>query len=231
MTQSFLEPPIYKVAGFLYSPTSGSIKNGQGKIIRLRAREANLLTALIDAFPDILSRQTIEEKLWKGSYATNATINQTIKALRFSLDDDQRSLIRTIPKQGYALSSKPHLIEEETSPALQPASTDRVAPSIDQQSEVNKTLFKAPSLFTINQWFGLITVSLSLFLIAYQVGFYLGFERISHKVGEHWVLFEPSADEIESLKLSDEQPSIVVKTFEGYRICHENKGVTLCKNQ
>ena len=111
MVKLYLEPPIYKVGDLYYSPTSAVIDN-QGERCRLRAREANLFHELIKTFPEVLSRSSIEETLWKDSYATNATINQTVKALRFSLQDADRTLIRTIPKQGYVLAVAPILEED-----------------------------------------------------------------------------------------------------------------------
>ena len=232
MTQPFLEPPIYQLAGFQYSPTSGAIKNRQGNVVRLRAREANLLTALIDSFPEILSRQAIEEKLWKGSYATNATINQTIKALRFSLEDDQRALIRTIPKQGYVLSSKPHILDHETElPPLTATVSPDEADKGDDVTDNEEPHNPSPSLFSSNQWIALAAISLSLFMVAYLGVFHSGFDRISQKVGVHWVLFDATNQEIEKLNLSSDEPSIILKEQESYRICQEIEGVTLCKNQ
>ncbi|MGF1721149.1 winged helix-turn-helix domain-containing protein [Vibrio kyushuensis] len=228
MTQPFLEPPIYQVAGFQYSPTSGAIKNEEDKIIRLRAREANLLTALIDSFPDILSRQSIEEQLWKGSYATNATINQTIKALRFSLEDDQRALIRTIPKQGYVLSSKPHLISEELD-----LTVIQHEPKVEhvESSGIDKPRFQLTSLFSPFQIGSISIISLLLFSIGYQGVLSTEHDRTSHKVGPHWMLFKPTFGELEKLSLQDDVPSIVSKNESYYRICQEVKGVTQCKNQ
>ncbi|CAK3909994.1 hypothetical protein BCV39_04830 [Vibrio sp. 10N.286.55.E10] len=242
MTQPFLEPPIYQVAGLQYSPTSGAIKNEEGKVIRLRAREANLFTALIDSFPDILSRQSIEEQLWKGSYATNATINQTIKALRFSLDDDQRSLIRTIPKQGYVLSSKPYILESYTAHHM--AGAKEPAPGIVPDSTANSsesvTLTDTPqnskalgwrTFFSGNELIGIGVISLLLFTLGYLGIFSPSFERISYKAGEHWLLFDATSEEINSLNLSDDTPSIIMKNDSNYRICHVEEGITVCKNQ
>ncbi|MCK6262938.1 winged helix-turn-helix domain-containing protein [Vibrio sp. ZSDE26] len=228
MTQPALEPPIYQVAGFQYSPTSGAIKNQEDKIIRLRAREANLLTALIDSFPEVLSRQSIEDQLWKGSYATNATINQTIKALRFSLEDDQRALIRTIPKQGYVLSSKPHLISEESElVVIQPApKAEHVeAPLIEKTRLRLSTMFSPLHV-------GAIAISCLLFFsIGYQGELFPENDRVSHKVGKNWILFKPEPGELEQLKLDSKHPSIISKIKTYHRICQVTEGLTQCKNQ
>lgn len=110
MAQLKLEPPVYQIGEYAYSKTSGVIsKNNQ--LVRLRAKESSLLNTLIEQFPSILTREDIVHSLYKDTYATDATINQLVKRLRKALDDNQRSLIRTIPKQGYMLTVAPRPLE------------------------------------------------------------------------------------------------------------------------
>ncbi|MGL6315623.1 winged helix-turn-helix domain-containing protein [Vibrio sp. WXL103] len=106
MTKLTLEAPVYQLGDILFSPTSGVIEKKQS-LYKLRAKECALLDVLIKQFPNLLSRNDIVENLYKNTYATDATINQLVKRLRNSLDDDKRSLIRTIPKQGYQLAIAP----------------------------------------------------------------------------------------------------------------------------
>lgn len=213
MTALSLEPPIYNVSGILYSPTSGVIELNEERS-QLRAREANLFKALIESFPEVLSRTEIENTLWKDSYATNATINQTVKALRFSLKDDQRTLIRTIPKQGYVLSTKPALFESIIEDDDTSAFDHETAELIEPESSVSE------SLFSVKQWSLLIAFSLSIF---FAIGSGLGsktHERLSHQHGENWVLFAHDKEEDEPipfLKMPTQQ--FALKESEGYRIC------------
>ncbi len=112
MTKLILEPPVFLIGDYSYSQTSGVVSKNN-VLTQLRAKESALLNALIEHFPNILSREQIVKELYEGSYATDATINQLVKRLRQALDDHQRSLIRTIPKQGYMLTSAPLPIEIE----------------------------------------------------------------------------------------------------------------------
>ncbi|MGF1721133.1 helix-turn-helix domain-containing protein [Vibrio kyushuensis] len=84
----------------------------ESETVRLRAKEAAMLSALIDSFPETLTRQRIEELLYKNTYATNATINQVVKRLRDELQDDHKKLIRTVPKYGYVLGVTPAIEQQ-----------------------------------------------------------------------------------------------------------------------
>ncbi|OED66032.1 hypothetical protein A143_22395 [Vibrio splendidus ZS-139] len=113
MTKLTLEPPVYLIGEYLYSSTSGVLSKNQ-TLTQLRAKESALLNALIKRVPDALSRDNIVKELYENTYATDVTINQLVKRLRTALGDDQRSLIRTIPKTGYLLAIAPQLVKNST---------------------------------------------------------------------------------------------------------------------
>ncbi|MGR5209805.1 winged helix-turn-helix domain-containing protein [Vibrio rotiferianus] len=135
MTKLTLEAPTYRIGDILFSPTSGVIKKNN-TLYKLRAKECSLLETLIEQFPEILSRNDIVERLYANTYATDATINQLVKRLRQSLDDDKRSLIRTIPKQGYQLAIAPINVKNDLSPS----------PSIAQIQPPNEEECLIPSI-------------------------------------------------------------------------------------
>ncbi|MCK6265125.1 winged helix-turn-helix domain-containing protein [Vibrio sp. ZSDE26] len=112
MTKLKLEAPVYQVGDYLYSMTSGVISKNDS-LSQLRSKESALLNVFIETFPEVTSREKIVEELYQNTYATDATINQLVKRLRKSLEDNNRSLIRTISKQGYLLSSPPDVVELE----------------------------------------------------------------------------------------------------------------------
>jgi DNA-binding winged helix-turn-helix (wHTH) protein len=232
-----LEPPVYQVGDILYSPTSGAIEK-QGEISRLRAREANLFHALIESFPEVLSRKEIEEQLWKDSYATNATINQTIKALRFSLNDEQRTLIRTIPKQGYVLATKPQVVEEELSVQAPLSEANENALTSDSKAQDQSTNLNTKkessvtllSLFSINQWVLVLACGVIAFAISASGVFMNPPERTSFLYKGHWILFVPEEGELERLNLEQlSTPHYVLKTNNEYRVCKKTEGTIQCQ--
>ncbi|SBT14926.1 winged helix-turn-helix domain-containing protein [Vibrio celticus] len=236
MVKLYLEPPIYKVGELYYSPTSAVIDN-QGERSRLRAREANLFHELIKTFPEVLSRSLIEETLWKDSYATNATINQTVKALRFSLEDVDRTMIRTIPKLGYVLAVAPQL--EESIAQQTPDDSNTSEPQADKQQAIEKAKVDDENTEQqkasipqniIPSVSALLAVAIATFAQAASGVFTASNERISHQYGNHWILFNATEQELKSLPLKGYDPAMyVIKHESSYRTCTEVKGVLECK--
>ncbi|MCF7494891.1 winged helix-turn-helix domain-containing protein [Vibrio sp. L5-1] len=249
MLKLCLEPPIYKVGELYYSPTSAVI-DSQGERSRLRARESNLFHELIKTFPEVLSRSSIEETLWKDSYATNATINQTVKALRFSLEDTDRTLIRTIPKQGYVLAVAPK-IDNNTVPKLNESNANELAvdvsitaqtisstevETVDTASEqsnsvtTNNTKTEATPRSIVNSITLLLAISIATFALCASGLFTDQPERISHQYGNHWILFNATEQELSSLPIQPgDSTKYVSKNKSFYRICSEIRGVLECQ--
>ncbi|MCF7484483.1 winged helix-turn-helix domain-containing protein [Vibrio sp. A2-1] len=249
MLKLCLEPPVYKVGELYYSPTSAVI-DSQGERSRLRARESNLFHELIKTFPEVLSRSSIEETLWKDSYATNATINQTVKALRFSLEDTDRTLIRTIPKQGYVLAVAPK-IDNNTVPKLNESNANELAvdvsitaqtisstevETVDTASEqsnsvtTNNTKTEATPRSIVNSITLLLAISIATFALCASGLFTDQPERISHQYGNHWILFNATEQELSSLPIQPgDSTKYVSKNKSFYRICSEIRGVLECQ--
>ncbi|ELE2041899.1 winged helix-turn-helix domain-containing protein [Vibrio vulnificus] len=223
MAKLYLEAPIYKIGDIYYSPTSAVIDN-LGELSRLRAREANLLHELIKSFPEVLSRSSIEQTLWKDSYATDATINQTVKALRFTLQDIERALIRTIPKQGYSLAIAPVLEENYgTKPSPEPIKINMSTPSADSVAKKRAPISRRYVVTSV-------VIALSSFLLAANGFFADEPDRISQQYGKHWILFNATEQELASLPIQDaDTTKYVQKGKSFYRICSESLGGLECK--
>ncbi|MGF1697770.1 winged helix-turn-helix domain-containing protein [Vibrio lamellibrachiae] len=214
-----LEPPIYQIGDYLFSTSSGVVKF-DNKILRLRPREAMLFQAMIDKFPEVLSREEIEKSIWKDLYEANATINQTVRGLRTCLKDGERTFIRTIPKKGYLLSVQPILKESlaEPEPLTERTNAERTdlqekpAPNISQASsaKVRKSELIILSSLSIAA-FLVGVVNTTLELKPYTSHYYHG----------HQILFDSSEDELKQLGLIElDQKSIVSKGKIGYHICN-----------
>lgn len=233
MVNLCLESPVYKIGDLLYSPTSAMI-DCQGERIRLRAREANLLHELIKTFPEVLSRTAIEQTLWKDSYATNATINQTVKALRFSLQDVERTLIRTIPKQGYVLAIAPRLQDVIVKDEAEQESSDseeNVLLATQSNQKVIPTKPTKSSKNLIQSISALSTIAIATFVLGASGVFTSVPDRVSHQYGQHWILFNPDGQEINSLPIGpNDEPKYVTKNGSFYRVCSEIRGVLECNH-
>lgn len=93
------------------------------KNTRLRWKEFQILSLLVNRSPELVSRAEIIENIWKGTYCSDSTINQTIKSIRQKIGDAEHTLIRTIPRLGYKVDNKTIFhFKSETEPAV-PAGT------------------------------------------------------------------------------------------------------------
>ena len=76
---------------------------GDDKII-VTSNEYKLLKALIDNAGNILTRQTLLERLWDidGNFVDDHALTATINRLRAKIEDDTHTYIKTVRGMGYA---------------------------------------------------------------------------------------------------------------------------------
>lgn len=78
-----------------------------GRVVLLTPREYSLLEALAVQEGDVLSRETIQERVWGDSDSYSNTVEVHIAALRRKIDGDQRPrLIHTVHRYGYTLRAR-----------------------------------------------------------------------------------------------------------------------------
>lgn len=89
-----------------------------------------MIEVLLQSSPDYVSREELGEKIWDGRFVTDFTINQTINSLRKKLGDSNKSIIMTVPRQGYAIDK--NFIE-----ILTDKITENIDPAIERQTTKN----------------------------------------------------------------------------------------------
>lgn len=72
-----------------------------GKFIRLEPRLMKLLCLLIENRGQIVKREFIIKQVWNDYPGAGEGLNQAISGLRKLLEDDQKKIIETLPKNGY----------------------------------------------------------------------------------------------------------------------------------
>lgn len=77
----------------------------EGVDVHLAPKAFDLLAALVDGAPRVVSKRELHARLWPGGVVADATLVALIKQLRAALDDRDRAapLIRTVHRVGYAL--------------------------------------------------------------------------------------------------------------------------------
>lgn len=93
---------------FEFDPQTRRVRS-EGADIHLTPKAFELLAALLDEAPRVVSKRELHARLWPGGVVADATLIALIKQLRAALDDHDRTapLIRTVHRVGYALEIPP----------------------------------------------------------------------------------------------------------------------------
>ena len=88
-----------------------------GRPVELSPKATELLLALARARPRAVSRAEIHDRLWPGTFVSEASLRQVVMELRRALGDDPREprYVRTVRRFGYAFSGEAR--EDVGSPA------------------------------------------------------------------------------------------------------------------
>jgi DNA-binding winged helix-turn-helix (wHTH) protein len=91
---------------FEFDPVTRRVRS-EGKEIHLTPRVFDLLVALLDGAPRVVSKRELHARLWPGGLVADATLVALVKQLRAALGDRDRAapLIRTVHRVGYALEA------------------------------------------------------------------------------------------------------------------------------
>ncbi len=113
------------------SPERDEIINGD-KVVKLEPRVMDVLVFFADHQGELVTRDMLEQAVWRGALVGYDAVTGTIIKLRKALGDKARSpdYIATVPKRGYRLIAEVVSIsqESEVSPAPEQKAT-KVAPS------------------------------------------------------------------------------------------------------
>ena len=97
------------ITRYLFSDLILDVQRGilyrQGEAIALPKLSYNLLVALVESSPSLLSQQALMEKVWPNRVIGDETLKQRIKLLRKSIEDDasQPIYIEAVRGRGYRL--------------------------------------------------------------------------------------------------------------------------------
>src|SRR5262245_6114412 len=114
--------------------TRGCVRIGRQQI-DLAPKPFGVLRHLAENAGRLVSKQELLEAVWPNVNVTDDSLVQCIRELRSKLGDEQRRLIKTIPRRGYLLDAT------VTASAPLAACHDRATPSLMQW-----TIAPAPAL-------------------------------------------------------------------------------------
>ncbi len=93
----------------------------KGKPVALPPKAFALLDTLIRSRPRALSKEELCEKLWPGTFVSDANLANLVADLRAALGDDaqQPKIVRTLPRFGYAFCAELKTLDRK-GPGLAP---------------------------------------------------------------------------------------------------------------
>jgi DNA-binding winged helix-turn-helix (wHTH) protein/tetratricopeptide (TPR) repeat protein len=107
----------FRIGEYLVEPRHNRIKRGDAEV-RLEPRVMDVLVCLAAHAGEVVSRDTLNETVWRDVVVTDQAVTNCISELRDHLGDDRSTnrVIETIPKRGYRLVAPVELPRAEEPP-------------------------------------------------------------------------------------------------------------------
>ncbi|HEX5163240.1 MAG TPA: transcriptional regulator, partial [Steroidobacteraceae bacterium] len=114
-------------AGFLIGecriePLENRIERGATRV-HVEPRVMDVLVCLAERAGEVVSRDTLNQRVWANIVVTDQAVTNCISELRHHLGDDRSTnrIIETIPKRGYRLVAPVRLVSSPQEPLEPPA--------------------------------------------------------------------------------------------------------------
>jgi DNA-binding winged helix-turn-helix (wHTH) protein len=109
---------VLHFAGMTFDAPSRQLRRGAEEI-HLSPKAFDLLGALLDARPRVLTKQELHQRLWPDTFVSDANLASLVAEIREALGDDAREprFIRTAQRVGYAFCGAAEPADAEIPPA------------------------------------------------------------------------------------------------------------------
>lgn len=93
-----------KCGDWLIDERANLLQRGEEKV-RVESRLMNVLSALVEAKGDVVSKDALIDKVWNSAAVSDHSVANAVSELRKLLGDDAKApmYIETVPKKGYRL--------------------------------------------------------------------------------------------------------------------------------
>jgi adenylate cyclase len=91
---------------FIFDSSTGAVMRG-GNCIFLRPKTAQVLTYMIENQGRLLTKNELLDKIWTNVEVSEDSLTQCVSEIRTALSDDDRCLLKTLPRRGYIFSTFP----------------------------------------------------------------------------------------------------------------------------
>jgi len=109
--------------GFYVLDSEAGVLEHNGSIVELRPKLVETLIPLIEAAPDVVSREALVERVWPDTHVVESALNRNVSELRklFSAEFGEQTVIDTVSKRGYRFSIPVILESKPTIPVATPS--------------------------------------------------------------------------------------------------------------
>ena len=130
------QPHVFEFAEFSFDASKKLLWRG-AETVQLAPKACEILAALIENAPQVLSKEELMNQVWNDSFVEEANLTHHISALRKALGEDKngRKFIETIPRKGYRFVAE---VENLNHPAAEIVISERTQTRISEQVEVEK---------------------------------------------------------------------------------------------
>lgn len=119
----------------VYDSETGSLTSISGGTVLLRWQSAQVLEILIRNLSHIVHRDDLISQVWGEVSVTDDSLTQCIADIRRALSDQDRTILKTLPKRGYLLNGVP--FDSSVLPTAAVTSTaEALLPLADEQQPV-----------------------------------------------------------------------------------------------
>jgi TolB-like protein len=97
------------------------LRKATGEHVNLRPRSFAVLRVLAENAGSLVTKDEIIAKVWDDAAVTEDSLTQCIVEIRKAIGDDERRIVRTVPRRGYVLTSsepKNAIASDQQKPAL-----------------------------------------------------------------------------------------------------------------
>jgi DNA-binding winged helix-turn-helix (wHTH) protein/TolB-like protein len=125
----------FRIGDHLIEPRQNRIVRGDAEV-RLEPRVMDVLVCLAQHAGEVVSRDTLNQHVWRDIVVTDQAVTNCISELRHRLGDDRSAnrVIETIPKRGYRLVAPVKLVGAASRPAESRLTESQSAESRQDQS-------------------------------------------------------------------------------------------------
>ncbi|MCO6414555.1 MAG: winged helix-turn-helix domain-containing protein [Thiogranum sp.] len=108
----------YRFADFTFDTDSLELRRG-GELLHSEPQVLALLNLLVERSGELVSKEDINNSVWRGRIVSDAALSSRIKALRQLLGDDgrQQAMIRTVHRRGFRFVAETAPVMETGAPA------------------------------------------------------------------------------------------------------------------